>query len=456
MLSRRWILAALGVSAAFLLLAAVVLAASFIVLSTRSTASATVALPSWHDPTKVDTLKIDAPSALAVLAGTAEPQAISTMLARSEIDTAYAATIFSTGLTDRQRVGELLVVGERYTAASKVAQARQTYLALMDTLALSPALSDYERAQSLAQAANALYALKDQSLAGLALNAGRDIAVQSPFLKDAHRFMLLGKLLQAAQRGKDDKRVSQLNDDRANYVDANDAPPPARADVPDPLPAIEAPAKNDSVNAALTKRQAAALKIAQLDKGTHVSDDLINELANALFAEDDARTRAYNAPTSQLTLAQKIALARAQVDWLTLKYRIARKALGISIMPEWEDSETEIRAQLAKAYDNLYALRNEQAIALPQQKDVDLAQLVLLRQQLLAARLGVYPNASEADRVDDLNEASERLIAGQPNAALRVKVDEKNGQFYYRLVNDAAWRGDSANAKPTSVPTRKP
>jgi len=155
MTSRRWILAALGLSAACLFLAAVVLATSFVILASRRTASATVTLPTWRDPTKVDALKIDAPSAMAVLAGTAEPQAINTMLGRGETDAAYAATIYSTSLSDRQRVGELIVVGERYTAANNAAQAKQTYQALMDTLALSPALSDYERAQAMSQAANA-------------------------------------------------------------------------------------------------------------------------------------------------------------------------------------------------------------------------------------------------------------------------------------------------------------
>src|SRR5438045_3305342 len=147
----------------------------------------------------------------------------------------------------------------------------------------------------LAQASHTLYKFKDQGSAGLAMDAGRAIALESPFLKSAHRFMLLGQLLQAAQAGNDQKRVAALNDDRANYVDSSEGPPAARADVPDPLPAIEQPARNDSVSAALGKRQAAAQKIARLAPSSRVSDDQINELANALFAEDDARIRAFSA-----------------------------------------------------------------------------------------------------------------------------------------------------------------
>src|SRR2546423_9868958 len=115
--SRRLILAALVLSAVFLFIAAIVLAASFVALSSRSVASASVTLPAWRDPTKVDALKIDGPASVAVLAGTPEPQAIGAMLSASEIDAAYATTIFSTSLDDRQRAGELLLVGERYAAA---------------------------------------------------------------------------------------------------------------------------------------------------------------------------------------------------------------------------------------------------------------------------------------------------------------------------------------------------
>src|SRR5438034_7736721 len=89
MQSRRMILAALVLSAVFLFIAAVVLAASYIALSSRGVASASVTLPAWRDPTKVDALKIDVPASVAVLAGTPEPQAISAMLAAGALDAAY-------------------------------------------------------------------------------------------------------------------------------------------------------------------------------------------------------------------------------------------------------------------------------------------------------------------------------------------------------------------------------
>ena len=117
------------------------------------------------------------------------------MLAAGQLDAAFETIIFSTSLDERQRAGELLLVGERYVTAGNEAQARLTYQALLESVALSPSFSDYERAEMLAQASKTLYRFKDQGLAGLAIDAGRAVALESPFLKNAHRFMLLGQLL---------------------------------------------------------------------------------------------------------------------------------------------------------------------------------------------------------------------------------------------------------------------
>ncbi|MCA1553425.1 MAG: hypothetical protein LC737_03510, partial [Chloroflexi bacterium] len=389
--TRRLLLMVLALGAACLFLAALVFAASFVFLSAQSNARATSAASAWREPTKIDTLKIAPALSVATLAGTTDAAAVSNMLARGEVDSAYTASIFSTNLSDRQRLGELLAVADRYTAADNAAGATRTDQAVMDIVVLSPSLSDYERAEALAQTANGLYRLKETTLARSAIDAGREVAMQSPFLKEAHRFALLGKLLLAAQTGKDDTRIRALNEVRASLVDVNDAGSVPPSEVADPLPSVETPPASDALTKAMTNRVAAAKKVTQLtDTGTDVPTDLVDALANALFAEDDVRTRAYTSSSGQQMLAQKVALARAQVDWLTLKYRIARKGFGFSLMPEWEDAEGEIRTQLAKAYENFFALRDEQVVALPQARDVDLARSYLLRQQLLAGRFGLY------------------------------------------------------------------
>ena len=215
--------------------------------------------------------------------------------------------------------------------------------------------------------------------------------------------------------------------------------------------------------AAQAKRASAALSIAKLDaNGDPVPPDLVDALSGALFGEDDQWTRIAGVPTTKLTLAQKVGLLRAQVDWLTIKDRVARKSYGFSIVPEWEDGEADIRSALAKAYENLNVLRTEQSVALPQTNDIDLAQSYLLRRLLLAGRLGQYPSFPENDLVDQLNNATDTLIGDQPNAALRVKVENTAEHYYYHLVNDDDWYGQAAAtpapaAQPRgATPTRKP
>lgn len=412
--------------------------------------------PAWQDPAVVDKLKIDPVLSAAMLAGTNDVSSIGQMLARGDADSAYAGAIYSPNLSDRQRLAELLLVGERYTAQAKADRARMAYQAAMDVDALSPSLSDFERADALAQMAGALYTLQDRNTARLALDSGRDIALRSPFLKDANRYTLLGRLLLAAQKGDDRVRVQKLNDDRSAFVGMDEPNPPSGADQPDPLPVIEPLKKDAALAAAESKRIDAAKDVAALlGKGQTVPDELARKLGDALFAEEEQYKHVFGAPPGQTSLTQKVVLAQARVNWLTIKYRVARKAFGISLVVEWEDAEKDIRADLAQAYENLNLLRTEQAAGLPRAQDVDLAQYYLMRRLVLAGRLGLYTDFDEGDLVGQLKDLTDQLIGSQPNAALRVKTDGSPGKYFYHLTNDDGWDGKpEATPAPKSAPAR--
>ncbi len=450
MRARNGLLVALGCGASCMFVFALTAIITFFAVSRRNVSAANT-FPTWNDPTQVQNLKVDPSVSLTTLAGTSEPAAITSMVNHQDLDSALATVIFASSLTDRQRLGQILLIGRKYVSAGNASSAKQSFQMANDIAILSPSVSDYERAEVLGQIAASLYPLKEPGLAGLTLDSAREIVLESPFLKNANRDTLLRQLIRAAQQGDDGARIKQLTADRSNFVEVNDPSTPVPQEPPDPLPPLEAPAKNDALEAAQNKRAAAAQKILQLpDASSAIPDELIEQLGNQLFSEDDVRVRTYSAPAGQRTLAQKLALARAQIDWLTLKYKVARKAFGVSIMPEWEDAESEIRSQLAKAYENFYVLRTEQVVALPQTKDIELAQSYLLRRQLLAGRLGLYPNFPENDLVDRLQEVTDKLVVAQPKAALRVKVEVKGDRYYYHLVDDATW-----NVEPTARPKQK-
>lgn len=453
MSSRSWLLALVGLVVVCTGVFVLALVAGAVML-TRRDIPEVVTYPAWQDPAQVDKLKVDPILSAAMLAGANDVATIGQMVARGEIDSAYTAAIYSPNLTDRQRLAQLQLVGERYTALAKTDRARVTYQAVMDVAALSPALSDFERADALAQTAAAFYRLNDRNLARLALDSGRDIALRSPFLKDASRFTLLSRLLLAAQKGDDRTRVQTLNDDRSSFVDQSDANSPAGADLPDLLPAVDAIKKDAALTAAETKRIEAAKQVAALlGKSQTVPDELGTALGDALFDEDEQYKRVFAAPSTQTSLAQKIALAQAQVNWLTIKYRVARKALGISLVGEWEIDEQVVRDDLARASETLNLLRNEQAAGLPKGQDVELATNELLRRLVLAGRLGLYPDFDEGALVGSLNDSTDQLIASQPQASLRVKVDGGTGKRFYHLVDDDGWYGQTG---ATPVPKRTP
>ncbi len=416
--------------------------------------------PVWQDPLQAENLVIAPTLSITSLAGAPDLPTINALLARDETDSAYATAVYATALTDRQRLGALLLIGGKYTEAGQAAQAQLTYQAARDLAILSPSLSDFERTEGLAQIAAALYRLKNANDAGLTLSVANDIVLASPFLKDAHRFVLLNKMILSAQQGNDTARIKELNDERAKFVASREANAPPPSEPPDPLPAVEALPKDDTINAQHQKRVMAALKIAQLGRGATIPDAALLELEEALVAEDAARMKVYNAPTDKLPLAQKAALVRARIEWLSLKYRVARRAFGASLMPDWEDKVDEIRSQLAKAYEDFYSLRSEQAVTLPKTKDIELAESFLLRRHILAGRLGLYPNFPEEDFVDKLNDSTDKLIANQPHTSLRLKVEGAVDRFFYRLVDDDTWNGGAPSSSPSprtvNTPTPQP
>jgi hypothetical protein len=431
-----------------------------LVLYLQRTQTKPVVYPVWQDPLQAENLVIAPTLSITSLAGAPDLPTINALLARDETDSAYATAVYATEVTDRQRLGALLLIGGKYTEARNTAQAQLAYQAARDLAVLSPSLSDFERTEGLAQIAAALYKLKNANDAGLTLSAAKDIVLASPFLKDAHRFVLLNKMILSAQQGNDTARIKELNDERAKFVASSEANAPPPSEPPDPLPAVEALPKNDTINAQRQKRVTAALKIAQLGRGATIPDAALLELEDALVAEDAVRMKVYNAPTDKLPLAQKAALVRARIEWLSLKYRVARRAFGASLMPDWEDKVDEIRSQLAKAYEDFYSLRSEQAVTLPKTKDIELAESFLLRRHILAGRLGLYPNFPEEDFVDKLNDSTDKLIANQPHTSLRLKVEGAVDRFFYHLVDDDTWNGGAPSSSPpprtVNTPTPQP
>ena len=104
-------------------------------------------------------------------------------------------------------------------------------------------------------------------------------------------------------------------------------------------------------------------------------------------------------------------------------------------MPEWEAQAEQIRADLTKTYENLYALYADLIIALPEVSQIDKATEEKLRREVLAGELGRYPNYPEEQRRQQLLDATNQLITTQPELNIFVGISQIANRPVYRLIS---------------------
>jgi hypothetical protein len=114
---------------------------------------------------------------------------------------------------------------------------------------------------------------------------------------------------------------------------------------------------------------------------------------------------------------------------------VARRAYGLSIVPEWEAQAEQIRANLTKTYERLYALYADLIVALPEISQIDRATEERLRREILAGELGRYPNYPEEQRQKQLVDATHQLMATQPELNIFVVIAEVNHKEMYTLTS---------------------
>jgi hypothetical protein len=122
-----------------------------------------------------------------------------------------------------------------------------------------------------------------------------------------------------------------------------------------------------------------------------------------------------------------------------VKYRIARRGYGISLVPEWESQAESIRAELTKSYELLFALYADLIVAIPNADQIDLATEEVLRRENLAGILGRYPNYPAEQRLAQLLQATAHLVESRPGEKMRVVVLPYAGVDSFVLVDDAGF-----------------
>ncbi len=430
---RRWLLfSLLAITVALVMVGIVSLSAYF--LAYRQPFQ----VPPWRDPlSMVDYARIDPALAVGGLGGVADKDLVAQALAEGRPDTAFAILVFSPSIDDRESAGDFLLLADRYRKNGRSEQATQSYRLAGTIATLSPDIPDTVRADTFIMAGEGLAELGEYGLAQLYLDQAYNVATASTYLQPATRRSLFQRLHKGYQAIGDRERA------RASLESSAQAFAPVTVpELPPVLPVADPPPLPLEVQQAEAQRWAAAQNLVEqlIVRGGRAPRQAVTALANALIAEDRVRLPYYDAQlSSALQLSAQISIVQARINWLAMKYRIARQGYGISLLPEWEAQVEVIRADLTKSYELLYALYADLIVAMPDADQIERATEEVLRREILAGTLGRYPNYPAQQRIAQLQQATAQLVQSRPRSEMRVVVLPYAGVDSFVLVDDTSF-----------------
>jgi hypothetical protein len=389
----------------------------------------------WQDPVAAalpDEIASDL--ALYPLAGASELDTVDAALAAGGLETAYATLVFGLDMSDAQRIGHLILLGDQFASAEKPDRANLAYQQVYDLAVLSPSLNDAARADALMACGRGWAALGQETAALEAYDQVSLIAAQSPYLQMDNRRDLLANL-ETAYAALSDKNRAAASRAAVVELDQQASSSPSLApEVPD-LSGGETGVSTPEVGVLEeNRRQAAYALIEALAAGGEPPADLVNGLAQALKAEDAAKLDLYSRELSGTTQSGKlIAVEQQWIRWLMLKYQVAARGFGLSLVPEWEAQLPEIQSDLSKHNEGLFFAYEDLVTALPEASLLQPGSYEVRRQVIEDGRLGRYPNYPAQQLADKLQEAVRGLIDTGATDALYVDVRADDGGLHFFL-----------------------
>lgn len=381
---------------------------------------------------QLDTEKIDPALALSSLGGVSELDVISSAIEKNRAETALAALLFTPTLENRESAGSFLQLADAYAEEGDLEQAVFSYELAGTVATLAPDVSDTVRSDVFLQAGEGLIELNEPTLSKFYLDQTFAIALGSPYLQAAHRRVIFERL-QKNYLAIDERELAR----ESLNLSAN---PPNLTLVTEEraiLPKNQPVPLTTEIQEAEAKRWLAAQELAAqlVSLGGNAAPEAVNALADALVLEDQLKLAYFDSELENATqLSKRLDLILAKIGWLSIKYRVARNGYGLSIVPEWEAQAEQIRADLTKTYEPLYALYSDLIIGLPEVSQIDKATEERLRTEILAGELGRYPNYPEEQRRTQLLNATEQLANTQPELGIFVSVGTIGDREMFALV----------------------
>ncbi len=395
----------------------------------------------WITPQEqVDTKEIVPGVAVAILAGTSDSASVDDSLAAGDFEGAFAQIAYGNEFSDANRVGTLLLLGNRY-AVKEPGKAAWMYEYAVFLAKMSPLLSDLNRTQTLLEAAQGLDALKLSPNARAALDQAYLIALYSYALPRDTRAALAEQIARMYDKFGARKQAQEARQLASDAVLSGDESAVNISRRPFRIQPTEPPA-NPEITAKLKERIGAArelvdaLNLNQPQSAAEMPEDLIRALGDKLYEEDALRSDYYATQYDQAADASaQLGVLREKLNWLSIKYRVAKKGFGISLVPEWEDTADEIAQELNDTYADYFAITQQQAEGLDKTDESSRSIEDLLRGAIVAGRWGLYSQYDEADLRAQLDGVSQALRDEQV-PSLRLDSFLRGNQVIYLLVPD--------------------
>lgn len=385
----------------------------------------------WQNPVAaVDITRVRPDFAVLTLAGMPSAAIAQEALASGEPDSALAALAYSTSLTDAERLGLLLPIAKHFEEINAFDLAALAYQQMHSLAALSTTLSDYARAQASLEAAQGFIRLDKATAAEPSLAQAETLARYSVLLAPVQRQEITLRLVQTYQQAGRERQadeVARLAADPRTLPDARHSPGPwlpgFQGQFLPPSPLVEA-------ENARRQRAMDFLDAWDASEGKDV-EAARAELAAALLQEDGVRQAVFATQIAEAaSLADKAAVLRAKIDWLTVRLMIGRGAMGFDLVPEWRLAADRTADELVQAYDQLFKNYSDQVAALPNPDDIGLARVELMREQILRGRLGQIPDYPEENWAQQLREVQQSV---QDRLPLLVIDEPWGGGKVFRL-----------------------
>jgi len=399
---------------------------------------------------QVSSRSLDPAIALIVLTDIPVQDALDRTFDSGDLESAFALVAYDPRLSDAARVGALLQLGSQYSAGKNLRRAAWCYQSAALLAIISPILSDFSRSETLLTASMGLRAADAKEAARRVLDEAYLIAVYSPSLRRQQRASRLNQIANAYDALNLPGIADQARNKAQEAASAPDTqPPPIRA------PFIPIPGSLPSSATLEKAKHSRAVAASQLlddvaaDKPKTPNDwpqDSTKQLRYALLSEDDARAEYYSQqfPGARDSFAQ-IALLNDKVDWLALKYRVARGGFGAMIVPEWSKNPNAIADDLSDSWNEMFTVFQKQTNALSNPQDVNQAREDILRQELIGVRWG-WSQQLEPELKSALGNVTTKLRDGSV-PTLRLDSATRNDRTLYLLVPDELY-GQGARVFP--------